>query len=136
MSTSTPGWAIFRASDRMLAVPAGSLQEVLPLPALDPVRDGSFALRGTMRYRERQLPVLGGRRLLGLPPSQSRSSKRPFWSPDAHIPSELAAVMAVRGRLFAVAIDALDAIRELPGAARAFHPGELAHLSHMRRLAS
>lgn len=122
-------WALFSVGQQRLAVPAATLREVVPLPSLVPIRDGSLALRGTMPYRGRTIAVLGGRRLLGQPPAPNRSSNRPFWAREIHVPTELAVILTIHGRLLAVSVDRVEGLHERSGNATRLHPSELAHLT-------
>jgi chemotaxis signal transduction protein len=136
MSTTIPQdarWALFSVGHRRIALPSDCLREVLPLPRLEPLR-GALALRGTMPWDGGRIPVLGGRRLLGIGPAMNRAPNRPFWAREVHVPTELAVVLRVRGRHFAVSVDGVEAAGDgvttgmLRDAAR-WHPTELVHLT-------
>lgn len=126
-------WAIFEVAGRRLAFRADALMRVLPLPRLDAVRDGSFAVRGRMEHEGRPVPVLGGRRLLGVPPTPNLSSNRPFWAPEVHVPRELAVVLARRGRFLAVTVDRVVGVEPTPRDATVMELGELVHLGLQAR---
>lgn len=132
----TIAWAVFDVGERRVAVRADTLKRVVPLPALSRVPGASFALRGTMLLDGVVVPVVGGRRLLGLPPSANCASNRPFWAPEVHVPREFAVVLLRRGRLLAVAVDRVVGVERTPEGATVLHLSELEHLCVQARMLS
>lgn len=64
-----PPSVVFDVSGHRLALPAGSVVRVLPLPRLDPLPASPPVIAGLFRYGDDVIPVLDLDRLLGLPPS-------------------------------------------------------------------
>ncbi len=117
-------WVIFGVGEEQVALPVSSLREVLPLPLSVEPR------RGWMRYRDRDVPLVDGRELLGLELAVNAAPNRPGGGPRA-----LAVVVVHRGRWVALVVDRVVGVERWPEGARVLDPQTLGRAGHARVLA-
>lgn len=69
-TSNAPHWLTFQLDGQAYAAPLGEVSEVIRMGAVTPVPGAAPDLLGVRHLRGRVVPVLDGRRRLGLPPCE------------------------------------------------------------------
>ena len=94
-------WVVMVVADQFYALPIRLVQEMVPMEKLTAMPTSSKLMRGLMTRRGTTLPVLDTRTLFDLPANSDEAL-------------EIVVVLEQNGKRLGLAVDAVDAVEELP----------------------